>query len=50
MMIIKDRDFIRLTKRDRQTFADALLDPVPPSDRAVNDARWYRQVMGGKYG
>jgi hypothetical protein len=44
MLIIKDGEFIRLTRRDRQVFADALLNPVPPSDRVVNNA-WYRQVM-----
>jgi uncharacterized protein (DUF1778 family) len=46
MQIIKDSEFIDLTNRDRQAFADALLNPVPPSDRAVADARWYQQVMG----
>jgi uncharacterized protein (DUF1778 family) len=50
MLIVKDGEFVRLTRHDRQVFVDALLNPVPPSDRAVNDARWYRQVMEGKYG
>jgi hypothetical protein len=50
MLVIKDGEFTELTERDRQAFADALLNLVPPSDQAVNDARWYRQVMGGKYG
>jgi hypothetical protein len=49
MLIIRDGEFIRLTRRDRQRrkqsdrqiFADALLNPVPPSDQAIKDARWY---------
>jgi hypothetical protein len=50
MLVIKDGEFTELSGRDRQAFADALLNLVPPSDRAVNNARWYRQVMAGKYG
>jgi uncharacterized protein (DUF1778 family) len=44
--IVKDGELIELTNRDRQVFADALLNPPPPSDRAVADASWYQQVMG----
>jgi uncharacterized protein (DUF1778 family) len=43
--IIKDRELIELTDLDRQVFADALLNPVPPSDRAYADAQWYQQLM-----
>jgi hypothetical protein len=39
MLVIKDGEFTELTERDRQAFANALLNPVPLSDRAVNDAR-----------
>jgi uncharacterized protein (DUF1778 family) len=46
VQIVKDGEFIELTNRDRQVFADALLNPLPPSNRAVADARWYQQVMG----
>lgn len=46
VQIVKDGEFIELTNRDRQVFADALLNPLPPSDRAIADARWYQQVMG----
>jgi uncharacterized protein (DUF1778 family) len=46
VQIVKDGEFIELTNRDRQVFADTLLNPLPPSDRAVADARWYQQVMG----
>jgi uncharacterized protein (DUF1778 family) len=43
--IIKDGEFIELTDRDRQVFAEALLNPVPPSDQAYADAQWYQQLM-----
>jgi uncharacterized protein (DUF1778 family) len=46
VQIVKDGEFIELTNRDRQVFADALLNPLPPSSQAVADARWYQQVMG----
>jgi uncharacterized protein (DUF1778 family) len=43
--IIKDRELIELTDLDRQAFAEALLNPVPPSDHAYADAQWYQQLM-----
>jgi uncharacterized protein (DUF1778 family) len=43
--IIKDREFLELTARDRQAFADALLNPPPPSETAYADAQWYMQIM-----
>ncbi len=42
---IKDRELIELTQRDRLVFAEALLNPAPPSERAIADARWYAQMM-----
>jgi hypothetical protein len=42
---IKDLEPIELTLRDRLVFAEALLNPVPPSNRAIEDARWYAQMM-----
>ena len=42
---IKDRELIELTMRDRLVFAEALLHPAPPSERAIADAGWYTQVM-----
>lgn len=45
MQIIKDRELIELTDRDRQVFADALLNHPTPSDRAYADAQWYEQMM-----
>lgn len=43
--IVKDRELIEITDRDRQVFAEALLNPVPPSDRAYADTQWYLQLM-----
>jgi uncharacterized protein (DUF1778 family) len=43
--IIKDGELIELTDRDRQVFAEALLNPAPPSDQACADAQWYQQLM-----
>jgi uncharacterized protein (DUF1778 family) len=37
---IKDRELIELTARDRLVFAEALLNSVPPSERAIADAKW----------
>ena len=45
LQIIKDRELIELTERDRQAFANALLNPPTPSDRAYTDAQWYEQIM-----
>jgi uncharacterized protein (DUF1778 family) len=41
---IKDRETIDLTERDRQVFAQALLNPNATSDRAIADAQWYAQM------
>jgi zinc transporter ZupT len=48
---LHDRDFaatsinrLGLTPRDRLVFAEALLNPDPPSERAIADARWYAQM------
>ena len=45
LQIIKDCELLELTLRDRQAFADALLNPPIPSDRAYADAQWYKQMM-----
>ena len=45
LQIIKDREVIELTDRDRQAFANALLNPPAPSDRAYADVQWYEQIM-----
>ncbi|MBW4620409.1 MAG: DUF1778 domain-containing protein [Cyanosarcina radialis HA8281-LM2] len=44
--IIKDGELLELTARDRQAFAEALLNPPSSSDRAYADAEWYRQTIG----
>lgn len=43
--IIKDREILQLTERDRQVFADALLNPPSPSQQAYADAQWYDRLM-----
>jgi uncharacterized protein (DUF1778 family) len=43
--IIKDRESIELTERDRRAFAEALLNPAPPSKLALADAQWYKQIL-----
>ena len=45
LQIIKDREVIELTDRDRQAFANALLNPPAPRDRAYADVQWYEQMM-----
>jgi uncharacterized protein (DUF1778 family) len=45
VQIIKDCELMELTKRDRQVFTNALLNPPTPSDRAITDAQWYEQMM-----
>jgi uncharacterized protein (DUF1778 family) len=42
---IKDRELIELTDRDRLIFAEALLNPEPPSERGIADAKWYAKMM-----
>jgi uncharacterized protein (DUF1778 family) len=43
--IVKDRESIELTDRDRQAFAEALLTPPPPSESALADAQWYARIL-----
>ena len=43
--IIKDSEFIELTDLDRQAFVEALLNPAPPSELALADAQWYKQML-----
>jgi uncharacterized protein (DUF1778 family) len=47
MQIVKDREILELTDRDRQAFVNALLNPSAPSDQAYADAQWYAQIMSG---
>lgn len=42
---IKDRAQLELSDRDRAVFAKALLNPQPPSEKAISDAQWYQQMM-----
>jgi uncharacterized protein (DUF1778 family) len=42
---IKDSEFIELTDRDRKIFAEALLNPSPPSNQSILDTNWYKQIL-----
>lgn len=43
--IIKDHELLELTNRDRQVFAEALLNPPTPSAQAYTDVQWYKQII-----
>ena len=45
METIKNYAQLNLSDRDRAVFAEALLNPQPPSEKARSDARWYRQMV-----
>jgi uncharacterized protein (DUF1778 family) len=45
LQIIKEHEILTLSKKDRQTFIEALLDETPPSDQSRADAQWYKKVM-----
>jgi uncharacterized protein (DUF1778 family) len=45
IQIVKEHEFLELTERDRLAFANALLNPSPPSETACTDAQWYKQIM-----
>ncbi len=44
--VIRERELIDLSQRDRKTFVASLLDPAPPNRRLQEAARYYKQVMG----
>ncbi len=43
---IKQHEFIKLTLKDRETFAKALLNPGEPSKKAIAAAKRYKQQLG----
>jgi uncharacterized protein (DUF1778 family) len=45
MEIIKNHALLELTQSDRAVFASALLDSNPPSEQALADAQWYKQMI-----
>lgn len=42
---IQEHQILYLAKRDAETFAEALLNPAPTSERAIADANWYKEVI-----
>jgi uncharacterized protein (DUF1778 family) len=41
---IKDYQLLKLSDRDLQAFAEALLNSPTPSETAYTDAKWYQQI------
>jgi len=44
--VIRDRELIDLSRRDRKAFVASLLSPPRPNRRLRDAARYYQQVMG----
>jgi uncharacterized protein (DUF1778 family) len=44
--VIRERELIDLSRRDRKAFVASLLNPPPPNRRLRNAARYYERVMG----
>jgi len=44
--IIRERELMGLSARDRRVFVDSLLNPPPPNRRLQAAARRYKQVLG----
>jgi uncharacterized protein (DUF1778 family) len=44
--VIREREVIDLSQRDRKTFVASLLNPPLPNRRLQDAARYYEQVMG----
>ncbi len=42
---IREHQVLELSGKDRDRFVDALLNPSVPSERAVNDAEWYKKTI-----
>jgi uncharacterized protein (DUF1778 family) len=42
---IKQHQLLELTRNDLNSFVDALLNPSVPTEQAVNDAKWYQQII-----
>lgn len=46
--ILREKELIELTQRDRYAFVDSLLNPPPPNQRLREAARHYEQVFGNR--
>jgi uncharacterized protein (DUF1778 family) len=44
--ILRERELMELSQRDRKAFVDSLLTPPPPNRRLRKAARRYEQVFG----
>jgi uncharacterized protein (DUF1778 family) len=44
--VIRERELIDLSQRDRKAFVASLLNPPSPNPRLRDAARYYEQVMG----
>lgn len=46
--ILREREFIELSQRDRYAFVESLLNPPTPSQRLQEATRRYEQVLGNR--
>lgn len=42
---IREHQILELTKKDINSFVDALLNPPAPTKQATSDAAWYREII-----
>lgn len=42
---IRQHKILELTKKDIHSFVDVLLNPPTPTEKAMNDAQWYKQTI-----
>jgi uncharacterized protein (DUF1778 family) len=42
---IRQHQLLELTKNDLNSFVNALLNPAVPTEQAINDAEWYKQII-----
>lgn len=43
---IREHEFIKLSRRDREAFAKALINPPEPSNRSITAAKRYKERLG----
>jgi uncharacterized protein (DUF1778 family) len=46
--VLREKELIELTRRDRIAFVDSLLNPPLPNQRLQKAARRYKQVLGNQ--
>lgn len=42
---IRQHQILELTKKDIDSFVEALLKPSVPTEQAISDAQWYKQTI-----